>query len=193
MFAAATLLMSNAFAGRPALEPQIKLHGGLSMVTAPSPAGAMVGMDSRLTRFVWVDLGAFASLAPLPSAGELNLEGSEASEFFRLRHSIYVLPGFRIPHPQPKAFNWDIILRAGPSVVWSADLSPNDPRTTPNTENFLEIDVSGLGGVDFLVMRERVGLKGSVKFFALTPFYEDSWSDVLITGPQWGVELVYQI
>jgi hypothetical protein len=188
-----TLLVSTAFAGRPALEPQIKLHGGLSMVAAPAPAGFILGMDSRLTRFVWVDLGAFASVAPLPAAADLDLTGDDPSDFFRLRHSIYVLPGFRIPHPQPKAFTWDLVLRGGPSVVWSADLTPNDPRTTPNTESFLEIDVSGLAGVDLLVQRERIGLKGGAKFFALTPFYEDTWTDVLITGPQWSVELVYQI
>ena len=78
-------------------------------------------------------------------------------------------------------------------MVWSADLTPSDPRTTPNPESFLEIDVAGLAGVDLLVQRERIGLKGGAKFFALTPFYEDTWTDVLITGPQWSVELVYQI
>ncbi len=189
---AAALLLSTAFAGRPPLEPQIKLHAGLSMVQAPAPAGFVVGFDSRMTRFVWVDLGAFATVAPLPAANDLDLEGSEASDFFRLRHALYILPGFRIPHPQPKAFSWDVVLRAGPSVVWSADLSPNDPRITPNTEPFLEIDVSGLGGLDVMVQREHIGLRGSAKFFVLTPFYESEWTDVLITGPQWGAEVFYQ-
>ena len=150
-------------------------------------------MDSRLTRFVWVDLGAFFTLAPLPPPSELALLGSEAADFFRLRHSIYILPGFRIPHPQPNGFTWDVMLRGGPAVVWSADLTPNDPRITPNTQPFLEVDVSGMAGLELKLQREQIGLKGSAKFFALTPFSENEWTDVLITGPQLGVELFYEL
>ncbi len=150
-------------------------------------------MDSRLTRFVWVDLGAFFTLAPLPPPSELALLGSEAADFFRLRHSIYILPGFRIPHPQPNGFTWDVMLRGGPAVVWSADLTPNDPRITPNTQPFLEVDVSGMAGLELKLQREQIGLKGSAKFLALTPFSENEWTDVLITGPQLGVELFYEL
>ena len=190
---AVALLFSTALAGRPPLEPQIQVHGGLSLVQTPARTGGMLGMDSRLTRFVWVDLGAFVTLAPLPAPNELDLTGSEAADFFRLRHSIYILPGFRIPHPQPSGFSWEVLVRGGPAVVWSADLAPNDPRTTPNTQPFLEVDVSGMAGLDLKLQREHVGLRGSAKFFALTPFSEKAWTDVLITGPQVGVEFFYEL
>ena len=78
-------------------------------------------------------------------------------------------------------------------MVWSADLTTNDPRVTPNTQPFLEIDSAGVVGVDVLVQRERLGVRGSAKAFVLAPFYEDKWVDVVYWGPQFGIEAFFEI
>ena len=181
-------LVAPADAARPALDPEVKLHGGYSMVKGPRGSGFTLGFDSRMTRSIYVDLGAFFSPARLTDEHALEKDLSP-SEYFRLRHGIYVLPGFRIPHKQPKSLSWDVLLRAGPSVAWSADLTPN---FTPNHERLLEVDSAFIGGVDFLVKKESIGVRASARAMLLAPFYEDNFTEVLFWGTQFGLEALYQ-
>lgn len=181
-------VVAPADAGRPSLDPEVKLHGGYSVVKGPRGSGFMLGFDSRMTRSIYVDLGAFFS--PMPITEEHALDDDlDPGEYFRLRHSIYVLPGFRIPHKQPKDFSWDVLLRAGPSVAWSADLTPN---YTPNHERLLEVDSAFIAGVDVQIKREAVGLRASARGLLLAPFYEDDFTEVIFWGTQFGLEALYQ-
>ncbi|MCP4810514.1 MAG: hypothetical protein GY913_09350 [Proteobacteria bacterium] len=175
-----------AEAARPAMDPEIKLHAGVSKVAAPGAYGFMVGMDSRMTRFVYLDLGAFFSPVPV---GELEDAELDPQEYFRLRHTVYILPGWRIPHKQPDAITWDVLLRVGPGVTWSASMFPND---TPNHENLLQVDSSGVAGIDAYVKKGDIGLRASGKFIVTAPFYESNFSDVMFWGTQFGLEALYQ-
>jgi len=181
-------LVAPADAARPSLDPEVKLHGGYSMVKGPRGSGFTLGFDSRMTRSIYVDLGGFFSPAPLTEEYAMA-EDLEPISYFRLRHGIYVLPGFRVPHKQPKAFSWDVILRAGPAVAWSADLTPN---FTPNHERLLEVDSAFVGGADFQVKRESWGVRLSARGLLLAPFYEDNFTEVLFWGTQFGLEALYQ-
>lgn len=180
------MFAAPAEAARPAMDPEIKLHAGVSMVEGPGAVGFMAGFDSRMTRFVYLDLGGFFSPVPV---GELESDDLDPQDYFRLRHTIYILPGWRIPHKQPSAFQWDVLLRAGPGVTWSASMFPN---STPNHENIMQVDSSGVAGIDGYLKKGDWGLRGSGKFVITAPFYESNFQEVMFWGTQFGLEAFKQ-
>ena len=148
----------------------------------------MGGFDSRLTRYSYVDLGGFITPG---QPGSLDLDDAAARDYFRVRNGLYLLPGWRLPHRQPEGFNWDIMLRAGPAVVWSYDLSPNN-AATPNTENYKEVDAAAMGGLDLSVRGEHWGVRLTGRAVFLVMFYEDEFRDVPFWTWQNGTEIYYQ-
>jgi hypothetical protein len=132
------------------LEPQNRVHFGVNWVDGPSP----------VTRLVSVDLGGFAS--PVPIAEDLGYEAVEYKNYYVLRHGMYVAPGIRVPHPQPRTVAYDFFGRVGAGVVWTANLSPDVSGF--DTSNYQVTPApAGLVGADALVRVGRFGARVSGK------------------------------
>lgn len=171
-----------------AMDPLNRVHLGASLVQGPVAPGLSVGMDSRMTRLVFVDAGGFSS--PVPLEAEDELEGTDA-EALRLRHGLYLGPGLRIPHAQPAAFRFDLVLRGGMSVVWLADLT--EGATDRHGPPFRHVpEVAGFGGVDLTLLRGPVGLRGGYRHYFMAPYLEDEGTDVLVNRGQVTVEATVQ-
>jgi len=186
---ASTLFTGDALAGRPAMDPQVRMHLGVSAVQGPSPIGLMGGLDSRLTRSLHVDIGGMGTLTPIPEGAEVEVEVD--TDYYRLRHGIYLAPGVRIPHRQPSAFSWDVIFRFGGAVTWSADLDPEAVSLTTDRVRHA-IGPAGLGGVDLMIRGEKVGVRASGKGFASWVYDPHSQDNALVISPQVGLEALYQ-
>lgn len=190
---------SPALAARQPLDPQIKVHAGASILEGPNGVGLVLGADSRLTRLVYIDIGGLVSPVSLPPLYSLE-DGLEPDEYFRLRHALYVTPGLRIPHHQPLKFHWEVIGRLGPAMIWSADLSPASDHNSSGYSDRLEFDAGGVTGVDLMLLQAnssrpnmgRVGVRASGRLFFFNPFYEDTFNDIIMLSPQFGVEAVYE-
>ncbi len=184
------LVATPAQAARPSLDPEVRLHAGASIVQGPGPVGLMIGLDSRLTRFIYVDIAGFVSPFGLE---RLDL-GDEATsrDYMRLRHSVHMLPGFRIPHRQPQGFTWDLVLRGGTGVAWAANLAPINTQTTPNHEPVVQMDVTAIAGLDALIRKDHFGVRLTGRVLGFSPFYETDGTDVFFWAMQYGVEGVYQ-
>lgn len=156
LFAWLVVGVPSAFAVESGLDPQNRVHLGVSVVEGPSPVGISGGFDSRLTRLVSVDLGGFASVVPIAEDTELAVESYP--DYLRLRHGVYVAPGLRIPHPQPRAFAYDFFLRVGAGVVWTANLSP-DVAGFDATNFSVTPSPAGTAGADALVRVGPAGLR----------------------------------
>lgn len=189
-----------AAAVRPPLEPEIKVHAGASILEGPNGVGVVLGADSRLTRFVYIDIGGVVSPVALPPLYALEEEDLEPREYFRLRHALYVAPGLRIPHRQPTKVHWEVIGRLGPAMVWSADISPASDHNSGGYSDRLEFDAGGVTGIDVMLLQGRaarpdmgrVGVRASGRVFFFNPFYEDQFDDILMWSPQFGIEAVYE-
>lgn len=151
----------SALAADVGLDPQNRLHLGVNLVEGPSPVGIAGGFDSRLTRLVSVDIGAFASPVPIAEDVELG-EVADYPGYLRLRHGVYVAPGVRIPHPQPRTVSYDFFGRVGAGVVWTANLSPDVSGF--DTSNYSVLPApAALAGADALVRVGRFGARVSGK------------------------------
>jgi len=177
-----------ALAAGNAMNPRVRAHGGVVITEGPSGIGITGGMESRLSRLLYVDLGGMVN--PVDLREQDDLENSEASQPFLVRHYIYILPGLRVPHRQPVNFQWDLNFRAGPAALWTAyvgqTLNPEAPYDA------LEVDVSMLGGVDLGVMFGSVGLRLSGQVVVAKPFDPIRGSAILLSAPQAGIEGFYQ-
>ena len=169
------------------LEPLNRVHLGLSMADQPSRLGIAGGLDSRLTRLVFVDAGGFVSMVtpelqdPDESVGNV--------EDFRVRHGIYLAPGFRIPHVQPDAFSFDILVRGGMSAIWLVDVSSAERIG----ESFdYSTEVAGYPGADLAIQRGKIGVRVSYRQLFCAPYVESARSDVILTTPHFSFEAQYQ-
>lgn len=178
------VVSSTAWAARPAAEPQVRAHAGLSVVSAPSPIGVTLGVDSRVGQSLALDAGVFFST---PGDLAFTSERATAQEHIRLRHGLYTMPGLRIPHSQPRNFRWDIYVRAGPGVVWTEDIWDRAQDSTRG-----QMDPAGFAGVDGVIIKKAVGLRLGVRG-AFTSVYDSQLqTDVFFWAPQYNAELVYQ-
>jgi hypothetical protein len=177
----------SALAADVGLDPQNRLHLGVNVVDGPSPIGVTGGFDSRLTRLVNLDVGAFVS--PVPISEDVDVGASEFAEFQRLRHGVYVAPGLRIPHPQPKAFAYDLTLRGGAGVIWIADL---DSAAFDKSNYNVTPAAAGVVGADVLLRVQRVGLRVSGKAWMYSAVQPSPEKQIFMLRSQWGVEGVYQ-
>ena len=185
---AAGLLGVPAHAARLPLDPQNRAHLGLSLVDGTAAYGLSGGLDSRLTRFVYVDVGGFLSPFGELAAQPTGLD-TRTGDWVKMRHALWAAPGMRIPHRYGDGITWDVFVRAGFGVVWSQDLSADyDWLANP----------AGLGGLDLMLRKDQLGLRISGKGFAYRAFptvaWRESWaSDELgVLSTQIAVEGVYQ-
>lgn len=194
MAAATALLLTSAPAAAQAmaLEPQNRIHAGLSYVDGPSGLGVTAGFDSRLTRLVALDIGGFAS--PIPISDGYEWTGSADAEtpaYRQLRHGIYAAPGLRIPHAQPKTWAWEVFARAGGGVVWTANLEPGASSDVDSARS-IRPDPSGMVGADALVRFGQVGVRASGKVWMFDVLQTTPTQNFFAVRPQWGIEALIQ-
>ena len=190
-FAVATLwgLVSlPAFAGHEALDPLNRGHLGVSF-SDENTFGLNGGLDSRLTRIVFIDMGAFASPVPFPDDVNVSAEADPSDSVF-LRHGIYVAPGLRIPHREKDGIQWDVIARGGFGGVWSTDINPES--STMDGEHEVEADPAGLAGLDLQLRKDHFGIRLAGKEYIFKVFSMSLREDVVLFKPQFAGELLYQ-
>ena len=161
------------------LDPQNRVHTGISLTDYQLAKGVNIGLDSRMTRLVYVDVGGFMSLTP---ALEVDLDEATDAELVELRHGLTVAPGVRIPHRYTDGINWDLTIRAGFGAVWAADASSDQPT---------RVDPALLSGMDLLIRKNNIGLRTTGRVFGFNPYTKRS-GEVPMVRPQYAVELVYQ-
>ncbi len=176
-----------------ALDPQNRLHVGASYVPGPAPVGLSVGFDSRLTRVLAIDFGGFASPVALPEGLGISADGEEAElpDSALLRHGLYVTPGFRIPHPQPRTWAWELFVRGGAGVAWTADVAP-DAAATEELRYAVMPDLAGIAGADALVRFGRFGVRASGKAWMFDAIQTTPAETFFIARSQWGLEGLVQ-
>ncbi len=182
------LTPTDAAAQRMGIDANIRGHIGLSVVDGPGPVGVNIGIDSRLGRLVFVDFGGFLTQAyPIQETDGAANPGQD----FHLRHGLTLTPGVRIPHRQPEGFRWDVLLRAGPAVIWSVY---DGPRARGLTGQIWVVDPAFVAGPEFQLMRGFFGLKVSARVFVARPYSQrpDQRGDVWALLPQVMVEGSYQ-
>jgi hypothetical protein len=183
------ILAAPAFAAQLALDPQVRLHAGASVIPGPSGVGITGGFESRLTRIVAIDLAGFVS--PLPLADDLTLAGAEDfGDYSLLRHGIHVSPGVRIPHAQPKDWAWDVFVRGGGGAIWVADASPDDDDTSSAYN--VSMDLGGFAGADFMARFGRVGVRASGKAWIYDTVQSFPIETFVVVRPQFGIEWLVQ-
>lgn len=177
-----------AFAGHDSLDPLNRVHLGISFSDENTP-GINGGLDSRLTRLVFIDMGAFAS--PMPFPDDIKAEGDDpATDTVFLRHGIYVAPGVRIPHREKDGLQWDVIGRGGFGGVWSTDINPESATLDGSYE--IEADPALLAGLDLQLRKDHVGLRVAGKEFFYKVFSGPERADVALAKPQFTGEILYQ-
>lgn len=186
------LLPTLSFAGRLALEPQTRVHAGLSVAGGPmdgAPSlGAALGMDARMTRLLSLDVGGFLSPGEAPS---LDTPAEDGAGSIFLRHGIFVAPGVRIPHRASEKISWDVVFRAGFGGVWWTDVQAQE-TVGDDSSPFTGMSPSLLGGVDLLLRQDAWGLRVGGKAFGFRAFSDAELNVVSLARPQASAELLYQ-
>ncbi len=179
-------LLAPSAASAQALDPMNRLHMGASLVEGPAPVGVTIGFDSRLTRLGFVDAGGFSTFGePDPDALDPDTAPEDA---MRLRHGIYIAPGLRVPHVQPESWGFDLLPRAGMSVVWLADLASVGVAGRNPYSN----EVAGFLGLDVTVQKGAMGLRASYRHLFCAPYIPDRKMDVMMNTPMFTLEGQYQ-
>lgn len=184
-----TIGSTEAWANRPALDPLNRLHLGASF-SDQRTVGVHGGLDSRLTRLVFVDLGGFVS--PMDFPFEDIGFSEDVADYVFLRHGIYVAPGLRIPHRQKEGFSWDVIGRGGMSAVWSADVDPDNFLGPGGPDYEVEPDPALLFGADAQVRFDRLGFRVGGKGYTFSVYSQSKAVDVAVVKVQWFGEVMYQ-
>ena len=187
LLAAALCLGSSPAARAQSLEPMNRVHLGASLIPGPAPFGVTGGFDSRLTRMIFVDAGGFGTLGS-PSAEDMDPDHGSI-EALKLRHGIYLAPGLRIPHVQPKSFSIDLLPRGGMAAIWLADLDRDLSGHSARYAN----EVAGFAGADLFVQRGRAGLRFSWRQLIYAPYAADQKADVLTSVPLLTLEAQVQL
>ena len=183
----AWLLVPSAHATTMALEPQVRVHAGGSWVSGDAGLGVTAGFDARMTRLVAMDLGAFASPTALPEEATSELLPESA----RLRHGVYLTPGVRIPHPQPRSWAWELFLRAGGGVAWTVDASQKVPLDG-ETVYVTKPGMAGCGGADALVRYGKVGARVAARAWVFEGTQSSPLRNFTIVRPQITAEALVQ-
>jgi len=154
-------------------QAQNRLHVGTAWT--PGSTHAVVGLDSRMSQSIFVDVGAFMSPTEPEKPGGTNA--------WTLRHGIYVDPGFRVPHRNKSEFKWDIILRGGFAPVWMAD---------SEAQFKLQIMPALNGGGDLMFRYKDWGIRFEARMWYMKPISEYQKIAISTTKPQIGTSLLYQ-
>ncbi len=178
----AALWSNDAAARRVPLDAQIRAHAGLGLADGGFTPGGTAGLDTRLSRILYMDVGGF--LSAVPPVTEAAYDPADPASTFALRHGIYVTPGFRVPHRYGEGFNWDLVGRVGFGVVWANDAAA---ERAP-----LVTDPAALGGADLLLRYNKVGLRIAGKAFYWNSFSAPAREEVAMVRPHVAVEGVFQ-
>ena len=185
MFRSLMLLVALFWSGvasarRVPLETQIRAHGGLSLTNSSFSPGFTLGLDTRLTRLLYMDVGGFGTLAEAVG----DSESIEAADSFALRHAIYVTPGLRVPHRYGDGLNWDLVGRAGFAAIWAHDAkAERAPLVT---------DPGFTAGADLVLRWKKVGMRFGGKAFLWRSYATSDREDITVLRPQTSVEFLYQ-
>lgn len=180
-----------------ALDPLVRVRGSADWVPGPASPGVGMGMDSRLTRLLFLEVAGFFSPRVLPEgldasgqAATLPLYGLTGP--FRLRHGLVLAPGFRIPHRQPAGFLVELLVRVGAGPVWLADFSPH---TTVVSETRYEIrpHAALVAGLQALVEKGRWGLLLELRPAFTHPWDSEAGATVLSVHPQVRVGISWRL
>lgn len=176
----AVLWSGVASARRVPMDTQIRAHGGLSLTNSSFAPGFTLGLDTRLTRLLYMDVGGFATLTDETA----DPEAVEAADAFALRHSIYVTPGLRVPHRYGDGLNWDLIGRAGFGAIWAHDAkAERAPLIT---------DPGFVGGADLVLRWKKVGMRLGGKAFLWRSYSSSDREDITVLRPMTSLEAFYQ-
>ena len=172
------VLMSSALGQSLVLDPQNKLVAGLSWNDAN--LGASVGLDSRLSQLVHLNIGAFNSFSNRTYA----VEDNNMESWISLSKAIWVAPGLRIPHRyKANGLNWDLFLRAGFGCVSSENAFDKD---------WFLVEPAGLGGIDFVLKQDKYGFRLSAKEFYYRVDIPSPQETFFTWRLQVATELIYQ-
>ena len=174
-----SLISNEAAALRMPLDPQTRAHVGVSLADLESP-GVSLGMDSRLTQLIYVDVGGFISVGEVDSAAA---ETTDTTDDLSMRHGLFVAPGMRIPHRYGPEWNWDFTARAGFASVWSADVGDEGVHQT---------DPALLTGADFLVRKDSFGIRVCGRLMFYESFSKNARAEMTMVRPQGAAEVIYQ-
>jgi hypothetical protein len=172
----------DADARRRPLDPQNRVHVGVSMVDNTA-LGVTGGLDTRLTRLLFVDVGGWLITSELPEP--TGSPSSDPGAWIHTRHCLFVTPGIRIPHQQGPSWSWDLTARVGAGTLWSVDQSDSDWANKQSS-------VTVIGGGDFIVRFEQIGLRASGKALWFQPFSQIISEELTIVRPQAALEAVWQ-
>ena len=173
------ILSTMAFGVKLAMEPQNKVHIGASVIGGSY--GGTIGLDSRLTQLIYVDIGGFASFNTIETP---VFDKDKPKEWIIPRHGIYTMPGWRIPHRyNENSINWDLFIRMGFGCVFAEDLS---------TEDINYIDPALLAGTDFLLRYKDAGLKFTLKEMYFKPYVFELREEVVFFQPHFTAEVFVQ-
>lgn len=186
---ATTLLSSTATAGRMPLESLNRVHAGLAITDNGSGLGGVMGLDSRLTRLIFVDIGGFYTPGEQLYDPSIDPETSEPKEWYTLRNGLYAAPGLRIPHRYQDGFNWDVIGRMGFAAVWVSDESQH---IIPQETALVYSEAALLAGADVLLRYDEWGVRMSGKAFAWNKYSPVARMESSTIRPQFTIEGVYQ-
>lgn len=189
---ALTFALSNAYAVPMAMDAQNRVHLGLNYTLSSNavglPAGGVTGgFESRMTRFLNMDVGGFFS--PL-ALGE-GLTAADPTESYLLRHGLYATLGVRPVHKQPEAFAWDVFLRLGGGVGWTADVSP-DAIVVDQTNYLVSPTMAGVGGLDGSLRFGDYGLRLSGKGWLFDAVQANELLPTLLVRTQLSLEGMVQ-
>ncbi len=182
------MLSSSAHAGQ-AMDPQVRLHAGMTWTGGPSPFGVTGGIDARLTRIVAIDLGGFLSPVEIPE-GDWVADPVDG-ESFHLRHALFFAPGLRIPHAQPRTWAWDVFVRGGPAVAWYADTS-QESYSLDGDPYAVSPGIAGFGGGELMVRFGAVGARVAGRAWFYEAMHTSVSDPAFKVEPQVAVEALVQ-
>ena len=181
-------LAPTAYAAGNVMEPRVRAHAGAFLAQGPSGIGVTGGLESRLSRMIYVDLGALYNPVDITTANDLD--GATPAQPFLLRHVLYLTPGLRIPHRQPDGFRWDVNFRIGPGVLWSAYVG--DSLNPEQILNEMEADVALIGGADLGILVGKYGVRLSGRAVTALPYHKGTQLETPFYAPVGLLEGFYQ-
>lgn len=186
---AATLLSTPATAGRMPMDSLNRVHAGVAVSDNATGLGAVGGMDSRLTRLIFVDIGGFWSGGAQSYDSEIDPDTQEPGDWYTMRHGLYAAPGLRIPHRYSDGLNWDVIGRAGFAALWISDVSQ---RRIPGEDALMYSEPALLLGADVLLRYDKVGVRMAAKGYGWRTYSPVANVESGVVRPQFTLEGVVQ-
>lgn len=172
-----------------AMDPQVRLHAGVSWINGPAPFGVTGGIDARLTRIVAIDLGGFLSPVEIPESDWVS--EPVAGESFHLRHALFFAPGLRLPHAQPRTWAWDVFLRGGPAVAWYADTS-QESYSLDGDPYAVSPGIAGFAGGELMARFGTFGVRAAGRAWFYEGMHSSSSAPAFKVEPQVALEALVQ-